>query len=73
MLITVDYQLVFFRTLLLTLFPPENMCKFGAIAQKVRGGKNFFGGKWFFPPSSLPPVRNTILKINSFRFPHKCE
>jgi len=30
---------------LLTLFPPENMCKFEVIAQKVRGGKNFFGGK----------------------------
>jgi len=30
---------------LLTLFPPENMCKFGVIAQKVHGGKNFFGGK----------------------------
>jgi len=30
---------------LLTLFPPENMCKFGFIAQKVRGGKIFFGGK----------------------------
>jgi len=30
---------------LLILFPPENMCKFGVIAQKVRGGKNFFGGK----------------------------
>jgi len=30
---------------LLTLFPPGIMCKFGAIAQKVRGGKIFFGGK----------------------------
>jgi len=29
----------------LTFFPPGNMCKFGIIAQKVRGGKNFFGGK----------------------------
>jgi len=30
---------------LLTLFPPGNMCKFEVIAQKVRGGKIFFGGK----------------------------
>jgi len=30
---------------LLTLFPPENMCKFGVLAQKVHGGKNFFDGK----------------------------
>jgi len=30
---------------LLTLFPPGNTCKFGVMAQKVRGGKIFFGGK----------------------------
>jgi len=29
----------------LTLFPSEYMYKFGFIAQKVRGGKIFFGGK----------------------------
>jgi len=33
---------------LLTLFPPENMCKFGFIAQKVRGGKKIFWRKIIF-------------------------
>jgi len=42
------------------------MCKFGIIAQKVRGGKIFFGGKWFFPPSSLPPVQYKMALLKKF-------